>query len=182
MRIDPKAIAWWLIMIWLLTFAYFCITGCTKTVKSVTGVRDTVYVEHSSTDTLNVRERASDTLYVTKVDTLYRTLINNVLQRDSVYIREKGDTVLVYKEHWNTEHLHDTLYKVKTDTVYKVKTDTIVVYKASERDDSAYIAKEKSKEVVKQKKDWRSRLIIGLLGFAVIGTIVWWLRKWASNH
>jgi len=182
MRIDPRAIAWWLIMIWLLTFAYFCLVGCTKTVKSVTEVRDTVYVEHSSTDTLNVQQRASDTLYVTKVDTVYRTLVNNILQRDSVYIKEKGDTVTIYKEHWNIEHRTDTLYKVKNDTVYKVKTDTVIVYKSATQSDSTYKATEEKKEVVKQKKDWKSRIIIGLLGFAVIGAVFWWLRKWIKNQ
>lgn len=156
--------------------------GCTRTVKTNVQTHDTIYVEHSTTDTLITQQRASDTLYVTKTDTEYRTLINNVSRRDSVYIREKGDTITIYKEHWLTDHRTDTIYKVRSDTVYKARTDTVIVYKSATQSDSTYKATEEKKEVVKQKKDWKSRIIIGLLGFAVIGAVFWWLRKWAIGQ
>ena len=54
-----------------------------------------------------------DTTYVqqVKVDSVYR--------RDSVFIREKGDTVIIYKERIRDRYVfrHDTLRLVKVDSV-----------------------------------------------------------------
>lgn len=60
-----------------------------------------------------IREIQHDTTYVekVKVDSLYK--------RDSVYIREKGDTLYVYKEHIRDRYIfrHDTVRLVKVDSI-----------------------------------------------------------------
>lgn len=76
-----------------------CATGCctTKVVEHIIHQRDTTYIERQ------------------KVDSLYR--------RDSVFVREKGDTVYIYKEKIRDRYryIHDTVRLVKIDTVQAVK-------------------------------------------------------------
>lgn len=54
-----------------------------------------------------------DTTYVDKVQ------IDSVYRRDSVYVREKGDTIYIYKEKIRDRYryIHDTTRVVKVDSV-----------------------------------------------------------------
>lgn len=82
-----------------LILVCLCAAGCctTKVVEHIIHQRDTTYIEHQ------------------KVDSLYR--------RDSVFVREKGDTVYIYKEKIRDRYryIHDTVRLVKIDTVQAVK-------------------------------------------------------------
>jgi hypothetical protein len=82
-----------------LILVALCAAGCctTKVVEHIVHQRDTTYIERQ------------------KVDSLYR--------RDSVFVREKGDTVYIYKEKIRDRYryIHDTVRLVKIDTVQAVK-------------------------------------------------------------
>ena len=56
-----------------------------------------------------------DTAYVTRVDSIWQ------LQRDSVFVREKGDTVYQYVEHIRYRD------RIKVDTLIRVKIDSVTV-------------------------------------------------------
>ena len=62
-------------------------------------------------------KRQTDTLYVQKVQ------VDSVYRRDSVLVREKGDTVYIYKEKIRDRYrlLRDTVRIVKIDTVETLK-------------------------------------------------------------
>ena len=57
----------------------------------------------------------------TQHDTTYidRERIDSIFQKDSIYIREKGDTLYIYKERvsYKYRYIHDTTYRVRTDTL-----------------------------------------------------------------
>ena len=61
---------------------------------------------------IEVRER-HDTLVVHQVQ------VDSVFRRDSVFVREKGDTVYVYREHVRDRYkfVHDTTRLVRVDSV-----------------------------------------------------------------
>lgn len=96
-------------------------------------------------------------------DTTYieRLQVDSIYKRDSVYIREKGDTVYIYKE-----RVRDR-YRLLRDTVRLVKVDSIAV--------------ERIKEVkVEKPLSWGQRLKLrafwGLLAL-VAGLGLWTFRK-----
>lgn len=96
-------------------------------------------------------------------DTVYRVRTDSVavLQRDSVFIRERGDTVFIYKERLRYRD------RVKVDTVRLVKVDSLTV--------------ERVKEVkVEKPLSWGQRLKLrlfwGLLAVAVCFGL-WTFRK-----
>ena len=96
-----------------------------------------------------------DTTYVEKVQ------IDSIYKRDSVYVKEKGDTIYIYKE-----KIRDR-YKFLRDTVRVVKVDSVMV--------------EHVKEVQVEKKlswwqRWRMNAFPWLLG-AVVLLLLWTFRK-----
>lgn len=96
-----------------------------------------------------------DTTYIEKVQ------IDSVYKRDSVYVREKGDTIYIYKE-----KIRDR-YKFLRDTIRVVKVDSVTV--------------ERIKEVkVEKPLSWWKRVELRafpwLLG-AVLLLLVWTFRK-----
>ncbi len=56
-----------------------------------------------------------DTTYVERVQ------IDSVYKRDSIYVKDKGDTVYIYKELWREK------YKYLRDTVAVVRVDSVAV-------------------------------------------------------
>lgn len=56
-------------------------------------------------------------------DTTYveRVRVDSVWRRDSIYIKDKGDTVWIYKEMWRDR------YKLLRDTVRVVRVDSVAV-------------------------------------------------------
>ncbi len=96
-----------------------------------------------------------DTTYVERVQ------IDSVYKRDSIYVKDKGDTVYIYKELWREK------YKYLRDTVAVVRVDSVAV----EREKIVEVEKPLSKW-----KSWQLRAfpwLLGLLGIAG----VWTFRK-----
>ena len=188
-----------LLLFFMLLFGVlYSLVSCTKTTQELVTTHDTVFVAHSSVDSTNTHHGASDSLVTAKTDTVYKvktdTIIKNIVKRDSVvvrdsiYVRERGDSVYIYKEKWRERLVfaHDTLYKSRTDTlwrvsrdtVYQSKTDTVTIYRFVERNDSAYQSKSDKEKVVKERRTlgWLKVLGVFALVFGALG--VWrWLRR-----
>lgn len=73
------------------------------------------------TQTIYVR----DTTYVSKVQ------VDSVYKRDSVFVKEKGDTIYKYVERYRDRYkfLRDTIYRYKVDSVYVDKERVVKVEK-----------------------------------------------------
>ena len=177
----------------LWAVVYNMLVGCTKTTQELVTTHDTVFVTHSSVDSTNTHHGASDSLVTAKTDTVYKVVTDTVVKtvtkkdsvvvRDSVYVREKGDSVYIYKEKWRERLVfaHDTLYKSRTDTlwrvsrdtVYQSKTDTVTVYRYIERNDSAYTSKTDKEKVVKEKRTFAWLKTLGVLALIFAGIGLW---------
>ena len=99
-RRDPPPYWWvgpflgWLLGSLMLLAAMAAATSCSpRIIENIRYQHDTTYVQQ------------------VKVDSVYR--------RDSVFVREKGDTVIIYKERIRDRYVfkHDTLRLVKVDSV-----------------------------------------------------------------
>ena len=96
-----------------------------------------------------------DTTYIEKLR------IDSIYKRDSIYIKEHGDTLVIYKEHWRDK------YKLIRDTIRVVQVDSLVV------------EREKIVPVEKSLTKWQSlkiRSFWWLLG-AVLALLLWTFRK-----
>ena len=99
-RRDPPQYLWvgpflgWLLVSVLLLSAMAATTSCSpRIIETIRYQRDTTYIQQ------------------VRVDSVYR--------RDSVFVREKGDTVIIDKERIRDRYVfrHDTLRLVKVDSV-----------------------------------------------------------------
>lgn len=101
---------------WVAPFVFYLIVGFAILLVMVTSCSPRI-VEH-------IRYQR-DTTYVqqVKVDSVYR--------RDSVFVREKGDTVFIYKERIRDRYVfrHDTLRLVKVDSVAVERVKEVKVEK-----------------------------------------------------
>lgn len=88
---------------------------------------------------------------VIKHDSIYITAlsVDTILQRDSIHIRERGDTIekVVYKYIYKVRERTDTMFVERTDTILSIET--------------------KVEEKTKYRKDWLS-----IIGAVVVGAIV----------
>ena len=185
-----------LLLFFMLLFGVlYSLSSCTKTTQKFVTTHDTVYVEHSSKDSTYEGNFGHENDFVSKTDTIIQvktdTIIKNIVKRDSVvfrdsvYVREKGDSVYVYKEKWRERLVfkHDTLYKSRTDTlrqivrdtVFKERTDTLRVIQFVERNDSSYLSKSDKEKVVKERRTFGWLKALGAI--AVIFGIIWILDK-----
>lgn len=130
----------WLALILVVMLA-LALTSCTKTVY--------VPTEH--------------TVYNT--DTVYEAVlrVDSVIQRDSIAVIQKGDTVLITK--------YRDRYRVKqrTDTVYKAKTDSVYVEKPVE-------VERKLTRWEQTKMDFGGLFLGGMIA-ALIGAVGLWIIK-----
>lgn len=169
-----------LLLFMLLLAVVISMAGCTRTVEKSVVLHDTVYSERVLTDTTDVYRSSADTLYILKKDTVRVVDVrrDSVAVRDSVYVREKGDSVYVYREKWRTkvELRHDTVVKARTDTVVKVRTDTVTVYRFAGRNDSAYHSIDANKKVVKERRTFPWLKILGAAALLLLGLFAW--KKW----
>lgn len=96
-----------------------------------------------------------DTTYISKVQ------VDSVFKRDSVFIKEKNDTVYVYKE-----KVRDR-YRLLRDTVYQHSIDSV------------YVDKVREVKVEKQLNAWQKFRLHGfwVLAAMVGGYVVWKSRK-----
>lgn len=96
-----------------------------------------------------------DTTYIVKRDSV------RFYDRDSIFIREKGDTIYQYVEKWRWRD------RVRVDTFYRVRVDSIAVERIKEV------------QVAKPLSWWQNlkiRAFWGLLG-AVLLLLLWIFRK-----
>lgn len=183
-----------LLFMMLIFGVVYSLVSCTKTQKTLV-THDTVFVAHSLTDSVKTHHGASDSLVAAHSDTLYIVKSDSVVRasasvdsfvvRDSVYVREKGDSVYVYKEKWRERlvFMRDTLYKSRTDTVlkivrdtvYKAVHDTVCVYKSVEKGDSTYQSREMEKETIKERRTLSWLKVLGVM-VLVFGGITAWRR------
>lgn len=86
---------------------------------------------------VNTYQTQQDSTYnsVQRLDSLFRVMMqhDSIYQRDSIYIREKGDTITKYVERirYQLEKRTDTLYRdlLRIDTLIVVRTDSVTVEK-----------------------------------------------------
>ena len=102
------------------------------------------------TQTIYVR----DTTYVSKVQ------VDSVYKRDSVFVKEKGDTIYKYVERYRDR------YKFLRDTIYRYKVDSV------------YVDKERVVKVEKQLTAWQRFKMNGFwILVAVIGGYLVWKNR-----
>lgn len=93
----------------LVTFALLAVlvTSCGSARKQV----ETIYLR--------------DTTYISKVQ------VDSVFKRDSIFVKEKNDTIYIYKEKVRDRYrlLRDTVYRHKVDSVYIDKVREVKVEK-----------------------------------------------------
>jgi hypothetical protein len=101
---------------WVAPFVFYLIVGFAILLVMVTSCSPRII------ETIRYQR---DTTYVqqVKVDSVYR--------RDSVFVREKGDTVFIYKERIRDRYVfrHDTLRLVKVDSVAVERVKEVKVEK-----------------------------------------------------
>lgn len=98
-----------------------------------------------------------DTTYISKVQ------VDSVFRRDSVFVKEKNDTIYIYKEKVRDRYrlLRDTIYRHKVDSVYM------------------YIDRVREVKVEKQLTAWQRFRLRGFWILAAIigGYLVWMNRR-----
>ena len=130
----------------IVAAAVLLLTGC-KTVY--------VPVETVLKDTIYISKKVTDSVWVER------------LTHDSIYIHEKGDTVLVEK--WHTEYRDRWRDRLLTDTVYQHKCDTI---------------REVFTNEVEKPLTWWQQTQMDIGGWAIVALIIlagillrsWWLK------
>lgn len=138
--------AWGAFLVWLalilVVMLALALTSCTKTVY--------VPTEH--------------TVYNT--DTVYEAVlrVDSVIQRDSVAVVQKGDTVLItrYRDRYRV--------KERTDTVYKAKKDSVRVREP-------YPVERELTKWEQTKMDFGGMAIGGLIAVVVSAVIVWIVKR-----
>ena len=109
-----------------------------------------------TTEVVTVEKVKSDTTYITKVQR------DSIWQHDSVYVKEKGDSVLI--ERWHTKYIEKEVH----DTTYVAKHDSVPVpYHVT-------------KYVEKQLSWWQKTLMYagGIFGLFIIVILYMKLRRW----
>lgn len=138
--------AWGAFLVWLALISVvmlaLALTSCTKTVY--------VPTEH----------------IVYSTDTVYEAVlrVDSVIQRDSVAVVQKGDTVLItrYRDRYRV--------KERTDTVYKAKTDSVRVREP-------YPVERELTKWEQTKMDFGGIFLGGLIAVGVAAVIVWIVKR-----
>lgn len=103
---------------------------------------------------------------VYSTDTVYEAVlrVDSVIQRDSVAVVQKGDTVLItrYRDRYRV--------KERTDTVYKAKTDSVRVREP-------YPVERELTKWEQTKMDFGGMAIGGLCAVAVLAVAVWIIKR-----
>ena len=103
---------------------------------------------------------------VYSTDTVYEAVlrVDSVIQRDSVAVVQKGDTVLItrYRDRYRV--------KERTDTVYKAKTDSVRVREP-------YPVERELTKWEQTKMDFGGIFLCGLIAVGVAAVIVWIVKR-----
>lgn len=102
-----------------------------------------------------------ETVYVRDTTYISKLQVDSVFKRDSIFVKEKNDTIYVYKE-----KVRDR-YRLLRDTVYQNSVDSV------------YIDKVREVKVEKQLNAWQKFRLRGfwVLAAMVGGYIIWKYRK-----
>lgn len=102
-----------------------------------------------------------ETVYVRDTTYISKLQVDSVFKRDSIFVKEKNDTVYVYKE-----KVRDR-YRLLRDTVYQHSVDSV------------YVDKVREVKVEKQLNAWQKFRLRGfwVLAAMVGGYIAWKYRK-----
>ena len=161
------------------------LTGCTRTVKSVVETHDTIFVSRSDMRKTDSVVSTDNKALISRTDSVFsvKSRRDSVIVRDSVFVKEKGDTVYIYKERWRTKVVADK------DTIVKTKTDTILLYKDSEvtvhdtvfvRDSTNHVI-DSNKMIVKEKADLWSKVKLAFFTALAVAALcfllVWWRNR-----
>lgn len=138
--------AWGAFLVWLALISVvmlaLALTSCTKTVY--------VPTEH----------------IVYSTDTVYEAVlrVDSVIQRDSIAVIQKGDTMLItrYRDRYRV--------KERTDTVYKAKTDSVRVREP-------YPVERELTKWEQTKMDFGGMFLGGLIAVLVAAVIVWIVKR-----
>ena len=73
----------------------------------------------------------TQTIYVRDTNYISKVQVDSVYKRDSVFVKEKGDTIYKYVERYRDRYkfLRDTIYRYKVDSVYVDKERVVKVEK-----------------------------------------------------
>ena len=103
---------------------------------------------------------------VYSTDTVYEAVlrVDSVIQRDSVAVVQKGDTVLItrYRDRYRV--------KERTDTVYKAKTDSVRVREP-------YPVERELTKWEQTKMDFGGMFLGGLIAVVVSAVLVWIVKR-----
>lgn len=102
-----------------------------------------------------------ETVYVRDTTYISKLQVDSVFKRDSIFVKEKNDTIYVYKE-----KVRDR-YRLLRDTVYQHSVDSV------------YVDKVREVKVEKQLNAWQKFRLHGfwVLAAMVGGYVVWKYRK-----
>lgn len=102
-----------------------------------------------------------ETVYVRDTTYISKLQVDSVFKRDSIFVKEKNDTIYVYKE-----KVRDR-YRLLRDTVYQHSVDSV------------YVDKVREVKVEKQLNAWQKFRLHGfwVLAAMVGGYIIWKYRK-----
>lgn len=102
-----------------------------------------------------------ETVYVRDTTYISKLQVDSVFKRDSIFVKEKNDTIYVYKE-----KVRDR-YRLLRDTVYQHSVDSV------------YVDKVREVKVEKQLNAWQKFRLRGfwVLAAMVGGYVVWNYRK-----
>ena len=108
-----------------------------------------------------VLRKQIETVYVRDTTYISKVQVDSVFKRDSIFVKEKNDTIYVYKE-----KVRDR-YRLLRDTVYQHSVDTV------------YVDKVREVKVEKQLNAWQKFRLRGfwVLAAMVGGYVVWKYRK-----
>lgn len=102
-----------------------------------------------------------ETVYVRDTTYISKLQVDSVFKQDSIFVKEKNDTIYVYKE-----KVRDR-YRLLRDTVYQHSVDSV------------YVDKVREVKVEKQLNAWQKFRLLGfwVLAAMVGGYVVWKYRK-----
>ena len=108
-----------------------------------------------------VLRKQIETVYVRDTTYISKVQVDSVFKRDSIFVKEKNDTIYVYKE-----KVRDR-YRLLRDTVYQHSVDSV------------YVDKVREVKVEKQLNAWQKFRLRGfwVLAAMVGGYVVWKYRK-----
>lgn len=171
----------WAAVVILILIILSLLTGCTRTVKSVVEYHDTIFVSQSDVRKTDSVVRSSDKTLISRVDSAHSVFFrrDSVVIRDSVFVKEKGDTVYIYKERWRTKVVadKDTVLKTKTDTIILHENVEVTVHDTVFVKDSTNHVLDGRKTTVKEKRNlWGEMKLAFFVAMALV--VLFFLFRW----